>query len=64
MILDSESEIKEKRGGRDIRSFVVFVLVASCLDDNFRNRTCQLDDKLMSNHGGKQERAGRPQFTH
>ena len=43
---------------------MVSVLAPCCWDDNFRNRTCQLDDNLMSNHGGKQERAGRPQFTH
>ena len=35
LILDSESEIKEKRGGRDLGQFVVFVLAPCCWDDNF-----------------------------
>ena len=35
MILDSESEVKEKRGGRDLRQFVVFVMTPCCWDDNF-----------------------------
>ena len=33
--MDSESKIKEKRGGRDIGQFVVFVLAPCCWDDNF-----------------------------
>ena len=35
LILDSESEIKEKLRGRDLGQFVVFVLAPCCCDDNF-----------------------------
>ena len=36
LILDSESEVKKKRRGRDLRHFVVFVLAPCCWDDSFK----------------------------
>ena len=59
-ILDSESEIKEKRGGRDLGQFVVFVLAPCCWDDNFELElvsfmtiSCQIlvgNDKELEGH--------------
>ena len=60
LILDLESEVKEKRHGRDLGQFVVFVLAPFCRADNFELElvslmtiSCQIlgrNDKELEGH--------------